>query len=138
RAKLAAEANRVASHDDGHVTHWPETTIQAIHRDAHSHHFQVTLTGRHAGIHTFDKVIANVGYRPDWRPQQELQLALCYATEGPLKLAAHLLGQSSADCLTVEPGEGQLLINPEPNFYVLGTKSYGRNSNFLLQSGYQQ
>jgi len=138
RAALAAEANRVATSEDGHVTHWPETSVHAIHRDAHSDHFQVTLTGKHAGIHTFDRVIANVGYRPDWTPQRELQLATCYATEGPLKLAAHLLGEQSADCLDVSAGEGDLLQNPEPNFYVLGTKSYGRNPNFLLQSGYEQ
>src|SRR5690606_7121573 len=131
-----AEANRVASSDDGHVTHWPETSVHAIHRDTHSGHFQVTLTGKHAGIHTFDRVIANVGYRPDWTPQRELQLATCYATEGPLKLAAHLLGEQTADCLDVSAGEGDFLLNPEPNFYVLGTKSYGRNPNFLLQSGY--
>ncbi|MEX0794907.1 MAG: FAD-dependent oxidoreductase [Pirellulaceae bacterium] len=138
RAALAAEANRIASSDDGHVTHWPETAVHAIHQDTHSDHFQVTLTGKHAGIHTFDRVIANVGYRPDWAPQRELQLATCYATEGPLKLAAHLLGEQTADCLDVLAGEGDLLLNPEPNFYVLGTKSYGRNPNFLLQSGYEQ
>jgi hypothetical protein len=27
---------------------------------------------------------------------------------------------------------------PEPNFFVLGMKSYGRNSTFLLRVGYEQ
>jgi hypothetical protein len=27
---------------------------------------------------------------------------------------------------------------PEPNFFVLGMKSYGRNSTFLLRAGYEQ
>ena len=30
------------------------------------------------------------------------------------------------------------LRNPEPNFYILGAKSYGRNSNFLLRTGFEQ
>ena len=28
--------------------------------------------------------------------------------------------------------------NPEPNFYVLGVKSYGRNPHFLLRTGFEQ
>jgi hypothetical protein len=27
---------------------------------------------------------------------------------------------------------------PEPNFFVLGMKSYGRNNTFLLRVGYEQ
>jgi hypothetical protein len=30
------------------------------------------------------------------------------------------------------------LLNPEPNYYVLGAKSYGRNSKFLIQRGLEQ
>ena len=30
------------------------------------------------------------------------------------------------------------LKNPEPNFFILGAKSFGTNSNFLLQVGHQQ
>ncbi len=33
---------------------------------------------------------------------------------------------------------GSLLRNPEPNFYILGAKSYGRNSAFLLRAGFEQ
>ena len=36
-----------------------------------------------------------------------------------------------------EPGPG-LLVSPEPRFYVLGAKSYGRNSAFLLKLGHAQ
>jgi hypothetical protein len=32
----------------------------------------------------------------------------------------------------------QTLVNPEPNFFVLGIKSYGRNSAFLLRTGLEQ
>ena len=32
----------------------------------------------------------------------------------------------------------QSLLNPEPDFYVLGAKSYGRNSRFLISLGLTQ
>ena len=43
-----------------------------------------------------DRVIANVGYRPDASLYQELQVHQCYASEGPMKLAAALLSASGA------------------------------------------
>ena len=37
------------------------------------------------------------------------------------------------------PAQGaKALRNPEPNFFILGAKSYGRNSNFLLRTGFTQ
>ena len=32
----------------------------------------------------------------------------------------------------------QTLRNPEPSFFILGAKSYGRNPNFLLRTGFEQ
>jgi hypothetical protein len=31
-----------------------------------------------------------------------------------------------------------LLKNPEPSFFILGAKSFGTNSSFLLQTGHNQ
>ena len=31
-----------------------------------------------------------------------------------------------------------MLRNPEPDFYVLGAKSYGKNSSFLIRVGLEQ
>jgi hypothetical protein len=86
-----------------------------------------------------DNVVALVGYSPDTSLYDQLQVHSCYATAGPMKLAAALLGESGSDCLTAGANlSGDLLKNPEPNFYILGAKSYGTNSNFLLQVGHQQ
>ncbi len=85
-----------------------------------------------------DRIIANVGYRPDRSIYEELHVHECYATQGPIKLAAKLLGETSADCLTQTSHGGDVLKNPEPNFFILGSKSYGRNSNFLLRVGIEQ
>jgi hypothetical protein len=69
---------------------------------------------------------------------RELQVHECYASLGPMNLAAALLKHAGADCLDVPAQGAQALRNPEPNFYILGAKSYGRNSNFLLRNGFAQ
>jgi hypothetical protein len=53
-------------------------------------------------------------------------------------VAAALAKQSGADCLTTAPCGPAALKTTEPNFYVLGAKSYGRNSHFLLRNGFEQ
>jgi hypothetical protein len=85
-----------------------------------------------------DQVIANVGFRPDRRIYEELQVQECYATGGPMKLAAALLDQPSSDCLDQKVCGPQTLLNPEANFYILGAKSYARRPNFLLSVGYEE
>lgn len=86
-----------------------------------------------------DRIIANVGYHPDTSLTSELQVHLCYASDGPMKLAASLLASAgNADCLAQSSAGPEVLKNPEPDFFVLGNKSYGRNSNFLLKIGLEQ
>lgn len=88
-----------------------------------------------------DKIISNVGYKPDTDLYRELQIHLCYASEGPMKLAASLLASSSAgstDCLQQTSAGADVLRSPEANFFILGTKSYGRGSSFLLKIGFEQ
>ena len=86
-------------------------------------------------------VFAHVGYRPDTDITAELQVHYCYASEGPMKLAAAMMaasGGGGGDCLAqVSPGPSTLL-NPEPDFFIVGVKSYGRGSAFLLRIGFEQ
>ena len=86
-----------------------------------------------------DRVISMTGYRPETGIFRELQVHLCYATEGPMKLAAALAGgDSGGDCLAREELPGDTLGNPEPGFFIIGHKSYGRRSDFLLRTGIEQ
>ncbi len=91
-----------------------------------------------------DRVLALVGYRPDLSLFRELQIHLCYASEGPMALAAGILSSQAGDpasakgCLEQVSHGPESLKCPEPNFYLLGAKSYGRNPNFLLSLGHQQ
>ena len=85
-----------------------------------------------------DRVLALVGYRPDLAMTRELQVHYCYTSEGPMKLAAAVDSSGGGDCLAQVAHGTESLRNPEPDFFVLGAKSYGRNPQFLLSIGHQQ
>jgi hypothetical protein len=85
-----------------------------------------------------DRIISLTGSVGDARMYRQLQVHECWATAGPMKLAAALLSSSSDDCLAETSHGVDSLVNPEPNFFVLGEKSYGRNTNFLMRVGWQQ
>lgn len=89
----------------------------------------------------FDAVVANVGHEPDDSLYRQLQIHECWATRGPMRLAASLLGAAgngAADCLELGGFGPETLRNPEPGFFILGRKSFGRNAAFLLRTGYEQ
>jgi hypothetical protein len=55
-----------------------------------------------------------------------------------MKLSAALLGAAGGDCLAQTSHGIAALANPEPGFYILGAKSYGRNATFLMRTGWEQ
>lgn len=87
-----------------------------------------------------DRILALTGRVGDHQIYRQLQVHECYATSGPMKLAAALLGQDggSGDCLDQSSLGADTLKNPEPGFFLLGQKSYGRRNDFLLRVGWQQ
>ena len=138
RDRLARAANALANKPSRAIEYRPDTIVDCIERAANGKRLSVRLAGAHAGTIEVDGIIANVGYRPDNRLYSELQVHECYATGGPMKLAAALMGDASTDCLDQTSHGPQSLLNPEPDFYILGSKSYGRNSRFLLSVGLAQ
>jgi thioredoxin reductase len=139
RDRLAVRANNLATRTDGNVEFHPQSAIEAIETAGADKGFRVTArcTGK-PRTWEVDRLIANVGYSPDTTLYRELQIHECYASLGPMKLAAALLKHAGADCLSVPAQGAETLRNPEPNFYILGAKSYGRNSQFLLRTGFEQ
>lgn len=85
-----------------------------------------------------DRILALTGSVGDYELYRQLQVHECYATSGPMKLAAVLLGETGADCMAQTSHGADTLRNPEPDFFILGSKSYGRNNTFLLRVGWQQ
>ena len=55
----------------------------------------------------------------------------------PVALAP-LIDPNVHSCGTVPPHGAPVLAHPEPGFYVVGMKSYGRAPTFLLLTGYEQ
>ncbi len=139
RDRLAMYANTLATRTDANVDFRAGTFVETIEPQANNQSFRVTLRNA-VQKKTLDveKIIANVGYTPDRALYRELQIHECYASFGPMKLATLLAGAKGQDCLKQVCYGPESLRNPEPNFYVLGAKSYGRNAQFLMRVGFEQ
>jgi thioredoxin reductase len=117
RAELARHANALTGDPASGVSWWPATVVERISGRAAAEgrsEFEVELSGRQAGTFAFDEIIASVGFRPDASLHEEL----------------HLSDQ--------QPQDPPPLVQPEPNLYILGAKSYGRRSDFLVSLGLAQ
>ena len=136
RARLAAAANELVR--SGRVNLLRDAVITLLEPTGSG----VTVHWRNSvgesGILEVDEIIAATGFRPDLALTRELQLQTCWATEGTYPLAASLLGEAAADCLATPVFGAETLLHPEPGFFTLGMKSYGRAPNFLLRTGYEQ
>ena len=84
-----------------------------------------------------DEIIATTGFRPDTEMLRELRLDLDAIVESPAALAP-LIDPNLHSCGTVPPHGAEQLRQPEPDFYVVGMKSYGRAPTFLMLTGYEQ
>jgi hypothetical protein len=133
RLELARRANRIASSATW-LTRYPGASVLAYERNGDR--LRVVL-GDGRGLDV-DRVLALVGYRPDLTMTRELQVHYCYTSEGTMKLAAAIDSSGGGDCLAQVAHGPESLRNPEPDFFVLGAKSYGRNPQFLLSIGHQQ
>ncbi len=139
RDRLAVRANSLATRGDANVEFHGQSFICSIEPLGPDKGFRVTaLVGKSPRTFEVERLIANVGYAPDGGIYRELQIHECYASQGPMKLAAALAGDSGGDCLQQVCHGPESLRNPEPNFYIIGSKSYGRSSNFLLRIGFEQ
>ncbi|ROT29390.1 FAD-binding protein [Micromonospora sp. HM5-17] len=84
-----------------------------------------------------DRVVSATGFRPDHTIAAELRLDLDPAL-GCARLLAPLIDPNEHSCGTVRPHGVDELAHPEPGYYIVGMKSYGRAPTFLLATGYEQ
>ena len=138
RDRLAVRANTLATRGDGNVEFHPQTIVESIETAGQDKGFKVVTRGGKARTWEVDRIIANVGYTPDRQLYRELQIQECHITLAPLGVAAALAKPLGVDGLGVPALGAQSLRTPEPGFFILGAKSYGRNSNFLLRNGFEQ
>ncbi|GAA3944481.1 NAD(P)-binding domain-containing protein [Actinoplanes auranticolor] len=86
---------------------------------------------------TADRVVSATGFRPDHSIATELRLDLDPIL-GCTRALADLIDPNEHSCGTVEPHGYRELSHPEPNYYAVGMKSYGRAPTFLMATGHEQ
>jgi hypothetical protein len=138
RSNLAREAAAIASGSSSAVSVRHGVVVERLERADRA--VAVTLRHAHGALETVtvDRVVSLTGAVGDHTLYRQLQVHECYATCGPMKLSAALLGAGSGDCLSQTSHGAETLKNPEPGFFILGSKSYGRNNTFLLRVGWEQ
>lgn len=134
RQQLAQAANACAESGMPWLDFRPGTCVDSMDFDDQVDQFLVQFDA-HASPEKFDRVIADVGYRPDRSLYEELRVVESPRTGGPLSACA-----SPADATPADPTHGTRLhserfLTTEPNFYVLGAKSFGRDSRFVMADG---
>jgi hypothetical protein len=123
--------------DSGRITMVDHFRINAL-REMHGRIDVIgTRDGTPLAIEGVDQIIASTGQRPDFTPLRELRLHIDAALESVSALAP-LIDPNEHSCGTVRPHGARELSHPEPDFYIIGAKSYGRAPTFLLATGYEQ
>jgi len=138
RANLTGAAAELAEHPPSCLTVVPCATVDELRPGAR---IGVTLRGAggEATSVEVDAVLALTGRVGDHTIYRQLQVHECWATSGPMKLASALMAQSGGgDCLDQTSLGPETLRNPEPGFFILGIKSYGRMGDFLMRVGWEQ
>jgi hypothetical protein len=124
RVRITTEANTWAVAGTDSVRLWPATKVEAIRPRDRSDGFEVEFSGKHTGAYSFDAIAASVGFRPNREIYRELQAVDCFASE-----------QSPPPEVDPTGGTRRPLLQPEPNFYLMGAKRWGRDSSFLMFDG---
>lgn len=134
RAQLGSRVDRLV--DEGRITLLDSFEISRLERIGDG----VRLLGSRGGqiaAHETDVVVSATGFRPDLGMLREIRLDLDDIVEAPRRLAP-LIDPNVHSCGTVSPHGFAELRHPEPGFFIVGMKSYGRAPTFLLATGYEQ
>lgn len=84
-----------------------------------------------------ERIIAATGQRPDLNLTRELRLDLDPWLESPRALGPSI-DPNLHSCGSVPPHGYRELAHPEPDYFAVGIKSYGRAPTFLMATGYEQ
>ncbi len=140
RARLAATAAGIAGGASPAVETRPGVVVEGVSRPNGRLHVVLRSAADTAETEEVevDRILSLTGYVGDAELYRQLQVHECYATCGPIKLSAALLGAGGGDCLAQTTHGVDTLTNPEPGLFILGSKSYGRNNTFLMRVGWEQ
>lgn len=122
--------------DGGRLKMLAPFVVDRITRTGDGLQVDATLGGR-PSVEDVHRVVVATGFRPEFSFLRELRLGLDPAVEATPALAP-LIDPNVHSCGTVPPHGVDELAHPEPGFYIVGSKSYGRAPTFLMATGYEQ
>jgi thioredoxin reductase len=99
--------------------------------------FVLERTGAGRMLGPIDRVIVCTGQRPDLSMTRELRLDLDPWLESARTLGP-MIDPNLHSCGSVPPHGYRQLAHPEPDYFAVGIKSYGRAPTFLMATGYEQ
>lgn len=134
RGALGLAARRAI--DEGRLRLLAPFAAERIGRTPDGLRITAQLAGQPVEIDV-DQVIVATGFRPQIEMLREIRVALDPILEAPPALAP-LIDPNVHSCGTVPPHGAAELAHPEPGFYLVGSKSYGRAPTFLMATGYEQ
>ncbi|MBA8816820.1 thioredoxin reductase [Microbacterium halimionae] len=134
RARLGSHVDNLAA--EGRIELIDGFEISSVAPDGAAISLRGTRNGTPAR-HDTDLVVNATGFRPDLDILREIRLDLDDVVEAP-RLLAPLIDPNMHSCGTVEPHGFRELTHPDPGFFLVGMKSYGRAPTFLLATGYEQ
>ncbi|WP_431026748.1 NAD(P)-binding domain-containing protein [Lysinibacillus sp. LZ02] len=97
----------------------------------------IVLKDGNKTLEPFDRLIVNTGSRPSFEIHRELRFQADAITEAVPALAP-LIDPNEHSCGSVPAHGEKELRQSEKNFYIVGSKSYGRAPTFLMATGYEQ
>lgn len=134
RGALGLAAKRAI--DEGRLTMLAPFAVERLARVDGDVAVEAMLDGRPFRLKV-DRIVVATGFRPDLSFLRELRVSLDPVVEAPPALAP-LIDPNLHSCGTVPPHGIEELKHPEPNFVIVGAKSYGRAPTFLMATGYEQ
>ena len=128
-----------ALRDKGELEFVPGLRISELRRAEDG---TLTIAGLDAGgitrsVTGVDEIVCATGQRPDLSLASELRVKLDPWLESTEALGP-LIDPNEHSCGTVRPHGHRELSHPEPGFYTVGVKSYGRAPTFLMATGFEQ
>lgn len=136
RGQLGSDLRRLR--DSGGLEFFSGLRIEAVRDEGGSLSVEgIDRNGHPLRISGIDEIICATGQRPDLSLSAELRLRLDPWLESTEALGP-LIDPNLHSCGTVRPHGHRELAHPEPGFYTVGVKSYGRAPTFLMATGFEQ
>jgi thioredoxin reductase len=133
RGKLGQDLKRLV--DDGRIKLALGFAIETIEGDDAG--LVVVDGSKTRRLGPVDRIIVCTGQRPDLAMTRELRVDLNPWLESARALGP-LIDPNVHSCGSVPPHGYKELAHPEPDYFAVGIKSYGRAPTFLLATGYEQ